>query len=384
MSAKPYIARTTRLLRAALCYALAVCAFAFGLGRNDAQAQDASSTLYVRTDTDQTTVITPRMHVGAPLGESTRLDLTYSVDVWTSASIDIRASASQAITEQRDEINVGIGQELGDVSVNAGYRYSTEPDYQSNGGSLGVSYDFAENNATLGAGLSAYFDDVGRAGDPGFAAELSTVSARASFMQLLDRDTILQLNYELGRSQGYTASPYRFVGIATQDGLCGVPNVNYFCLREQTPGVRMRHAIALDLRRALSADFSLGGRYRFYLDDWELTSHTAELDLAWLAGDKTDLRLRYRFYLQSGAAAYHPRYASIMTLGRFFTHDKELSPFSSHRLGAEFEQRFVLDDANDLLRMVLAIGPTFYLYSDFPPISQLTAFEATLSMVLEL
>ena len=221
-------------------------------------------------------------------------------------------------------------------------------------------------------------------GDPGFAAELSTVSARLSFTQLLDRDTILQLNYEFGRSQGYTASPYRFVGIATSDGLCGTPNANYFCLREQTPGIRMRHAIAAGLRRALSDAFSLGGRYRFYLDDWELTSHTAELDVAWLAGENTDLRLRYRFYLQSGAAAYHPRYASVTSLGRYFTHDKELSPFSSYRLDAELEQRFSLDDAGDVLRMVIALGPTFYLYSDFPPISQLTAFEATLSMVLDL
>jgi len=382
MSATPYIARGTRPTRAAPQTALLVCALSLLAQR--AVAQDASTTLYVRTDSDSTTVITPRLHVGSPVGESTQLDLTYSVDVWTSASVDIRASASQAITEQRDEINAGVGQELGDVTVNASYRYSTEPDYQSNGGSLGVSYDFAENSATLGAGVSAFFDDVGRAGDPGFAEELSTVSARASFTQLLDRDTILQLNYELGRSSGYTASPYRFVGIATNDGLCGVPNANYYCLREQTPGVRMRHAIAVGLRRALSDAISLGGRYRFYLDDWELTSHTAEIDLAWLAGEHTDLRLRYRFYLQSGAAAYHPRYASLMSLGRYFTHDKELSPFSSHRLGAELEQRFSLDDAGDVLRMVLAVGPTFYLYSDFPPISQLTAFEATLSMVLDL
>ncbi|HMI90095.1 MAG TPA: hypothetical protein VK509_01975, partial [Polyangiales bacterium] len=80
----------------------------------------AATALYVRTDSDETTVIAPRLHVAAPIEESTRLDLVYTVDVWSSASIDIRTSASrrlgadnrpleqQPVTEQRDEIDAGI------------------------------------------------------------------------------------------------------------------------------------------------------------------------------------------------------------------------------------------------------------------------------------
>lgn len=45
------------------------------------QAQDASSTLYVRTDTDHTTVVTPRVHAGSSVGPSTRIDATYTADI---------------------------------------------------------------------------------------------------------------------------------------------------------------------------------------------------------------------------------------------------------------------------------------------------------------
>ena len=102
-------------------------------------AQDASTAVYVRSDSDQTTVITPRLRVGGNVSDTTRLDVSYSVDVWTSASIDIRTSASKPITEQRDEINVKLGQEAGDLTLSGGYRHSNEPDYVSNGGSLGIS-----------------------------------------------------------------------------------------------------------------------------------------------------------------------------------------------------------------------------------------------------
>ena len=138
-------------------------------------AQDVTSTLYVRTDTDHTTVVTPRIHAGAKVGPATRVDLTYSADVWTSASIDIRSSASKAVTEQRDELNVGATQQIEDGTLSASYRFSTEPDYKSHGVTLGTSRDFAQKNTTLALTGSALFDRVGRAAvhrrQPAHAAE---------------------------------------------------------------------------------------------------------------------------------------------------------------------------------------------------------------------
>src|SRR5262245_22825665 len=88
--------------------------FAFGCIAVPARsrAQEAATAIYGRTDSDQTVVVAPRLRVQAALAESTRASVVYAVDVWTSASIDIRTSASKVpVTEQRDEIDASLDHE---------------------------------------------------------------------------------------------------------------------------------------------------------------------------------------------------------------------------------------------------------------------------------
>ena len=116
-----------------------------------------------------------------------------------------------------------------------------------------------------------------------------------------------------------------------------------------------------------------------------MLSHTIEADLAWLTSEETLLRLRYRFYTQSAASHYRKHLLQpIEDLPRYYTHDKELSTLSAHRIALDFEHKFVFDDDGNALRLVASVGPTFYGYVDFVPASSITAFEATLSLVLEL
>jgi hypothetical protein len=355
------------------CAALVLCARA-------GHAQEAGTAVYVRTDSDRTTVIAPRLRVAAPVGENTRVDLVYTMDVWTSASIDIRTSASKPITEQRDEIDVQVRHELPSMSVKGGYRFSKEPDYESHGGTLGVSRDFADKSATLALDVNAIFDTVGRVGDPGFARASRMLNGRLSFTQILNEHTLVQAIYELSESQGYLSSPYRFVGIKGKDGLCtsGVA----FCVPETNPDQRLRHALAVRGRRAFGKQFSVGAGYRFYIDDWSLMSHTIMAELAFLPEPDTILALRYRFYMQNAAAQYQPHYEAEDQ--RFYTNDKELSTFTAHRVALDLEHAFLLDDPNKRLRAILSVAPTLYRYSDFLPLPQITALEVTLATVLQL
>ena len=381
--------RCVRLLGsgAAACAVLALLSCARPAAAQD--SQEASTAVYVRTDTDQTTVISPRLRVGALIDGTTRLDVVYAVDVWTSASVDIRTSASEAITEQRDEIDASIGQDFDDVKITAGYRLSTEPDYLSNGGSLSASFDFAEHAATLAIGASASFDVVGRAGDPGFSKAAQTLGGRLAFTQVLDPKMLVQALYEVSAQNGFLSSPYRFIAIGTKDtvGLadarCRRTITNYYCRPEANPDERLRHAFAVRLRRALSPEISVGASYRFYLDDWDVMSHTLQVDLGWLPEPETSISLRYRLYLQNAAGHYSARFDSPSEAGKFFSSDKELSPFSSHRIGLDLEHEWELDEAHHTLLLGLSVGPTFYQYSDFPPLTQINAFESTLALVLK-
>ena len=347
-----------------------------------AAADELASAVYVRTDSDDTVVVAPRLHAQLPLEESTNLNFTYAVDVWTSASIDIMTSASKVpVTEQRDEIDVAVDHAFDDLTLSGSYRYSTEPDYLSNGGSLGLSYDFAENNASFGAGLSASSDSVGKAGDPTFDEAVGTVGGRLSFSQILSSNTVAQLIYELSHAQGYLASPYRYVAIGGP-GRCTAPmggqgTTDSLCVPEASPDERLRHALAVELRQALGQSWSLGAGYRFYLDDWKLKSHTVRLELSWLAGLDTQLALRYRFYTQGAAEQYRAVYLAPQP---FVTTDKELSPLSSHRFALELDQRWSF--AHDRsLRAIVGFAPIFYSFSDFPPLKKITAYELNATLV---
>lgn len=354
-----------------------------------AQNVEANTAIYVREDTDYTTVITPRVHVGSQATEATRLDLVYTVDVWSSASIDIRTAATPSavdakrrVTEQRDEIDLSLEHALGDVTLGASYRYSTEHDYESHGGSLTGVIDMAGKAANLALSARAFFDRVGQAGNPNFDEGATTLIGRAAFTQVIDPQMFVQAIYEATHQQGFLSSPYRRVRVSEDGSMpplsCRGTGARY-CLSENNPESRMRHAIAINGRRALTSALSVGLGYRFYLDDWELMSHTASLDGALALGEDWFLSLAYRFYLQGTAVHYKPYYLRA-ALPRFYTSDKELSAMTSHRVDLELSRTFEIDDLGSALRLVLLAAPSMFSYSEFPLLSQVKAIELSLAV----
>ncbi len=348
----------------------------------EAAKPEAAAALFVRTDSDTTTVISPRLRAKAPLNEQISAEILYAVDVWTSASVDIVASASTAVTEQRDELDATVTHQLEAMRLSGTYRFSTEPDYSSHALTLGLERDFAEKATVLAASGSLSFDEVGRAGEHAFSEPLRTLGFTLGATQILDPSTLVQLQYELSHARGFLSSPYRFIGIGSDDATCRGSSVLY-CVPETSPDLRVRHAIALSGRRALGDAFSVGAGYRFYLDSWDLSSHTLNADVAFTSDALSVLTLRYRFYTQGAAEHYRASYAEE-TDSELYTRDKELSPLSSQRIALDAERSFVLDARGNTLRAVLSLGPVFYSYSDYKLLDSITAFDATISMVLEL
>ena len=345
----------------------------------------AGTSVYVRTDTDKTTVVAPRWHVGAPVADRTRVDFVYTADVWTSASIDIRTSASKRpVTEQRDEINTTVTQEWADFTLSGTYRYSHEYDYQSHGGTLSGSYAMAEKSTTLDFRLGATFDAVGRAGDQNFDRNVRNMNFRLGLTQLIDQYTFVQAAYEIMDSNGFNSSAYRYVGFGSTNGLCNQADKVY-CVPERNPNDRLRHAVVASVRRALGESFSVGLGYRFYLDNWAISSHTGTVELGWLASHDLLIALRYRFYMQAAAKHYKRRFdASDAQRMTAFSNDKELSAFMSHRLALDVEKEVELDDRGHKMSVVLSVAPSIFMYSNYAPLSQISAVEATLATVFRL
>jgi len=362
-----------------------LCTLVLGAAAPASAQVIAGSSVYVRQDTDKTTVIAPRWHVGAPVADTTRVDFVYTADVWSSASIDIRTSASKRkVTEQRDEINTTLTQEFSDLSLSGTYRYSHEYDYQSHGGTLSGSYAMAEKSTTLDFRLGATFDAVGRAGDQNFDKSVRNLNVRLGLTQLIDQNTFAQVVYEIMDSNGFNSSAYRYIGFGSPNGLCSSPDKMY-CVPERNPNDRLKHAVAVNFRRALGESFSLGLGYRFYLDSWAVASHTGTVELSWMASSDLLLALRYRFYTQGSAKHYKKmfEYTDAQQMPAF-SNDKELSAFMSHRVALDIEKEVELDERGHKLSLVLSIAPSFFLYSNYAPLSSITAIETTLATVFRL
>ncbi|MCB9612677.1 MAG: DUF3570 domain-containing protein [Sandaracinus sp.] len=347
-----------------------------------AHADDTvSASLFIRNDTDRTTVITPDVSASVRLGDRTTVRAGYTVDIWTSASIDVRTAATRAIREQRDELNAGLAHELDDVTLGADYRFSHEGDYVAHGGGLNLRYRFADGNATLGARLSAAQDVVSRSGDDDFERRLGTLGALVTFTQNIDPKTLVQLAYELTRRDGYQASPYRFVGIGG-DGRC---QDSPLCVPETHPGLRIRNALALRARRAFGERWSFGLDYRFYFDDWGLRGNTILGTLGIVPTERSLVSLRYRFHHQTAASFYAPFYLlDEDSVPRFVTRDRELSPLFTHRLQVGYEHGLDLSDAGPELRLTVAVGGSTFKYLDFVGLDRVWALDLTLAAVVVL
>jgi hypothetical protein len=340
----------------------------------------AASTLYVRADTNATTVWTPREQISTRIADTAGLEAALTIDAWTSASIDIVTAATRNLTtgeqhyvsEVRKEVTAGGYYEFGNATIAGGYRYSTENDYWSHGGVGNLTLDLAEKNTTLVFTALGSKDEVGRAGDRYWRAPQSSIGGRVALTQVLDTKSLLQVSWETVRISGYQASPYRYVAIG-DNGTCA--SLAPFCLPEVVPDERWRSAAVVRARRALGNKVSIGLEYRFYFDDWGLYSHTITPDLQWLVSDHGTLGLSYRYYTQSEADFYRPRYLSGPALG-YLTRDRELSALYSNRLGLTFTHEFHIQ-LHTTLMLGARLGLTRFRYLAFVGLSQVDALEAT-------
>lgn len=291
---------------------------------------EASQSLYVRNDTDRTTIVSPRSQLSAAVAENLQLQASYAVDVWTGASIDVRTAATAAIHETRHEVGIGGAYSLAETTVTTRYRYSIEPDYVSHGGVLGVTSDFAQRNTTLSMFVFGGHDTVGRANDPSFGETLDSLGGRVGISQVLHEGALARVGYEATALSGFQASVYRWVGVGSE-GTCA--SLSPFCVPEKVPNGRTRRAATGGVRQALGKAVSLDLDYRFYFDSWGVRSQTLTPSLTLLPNEAVQVTLDYRYYTQNGADFYRPRYFDLQSSGGHVTRDRKLSAQYSQRAG---------------------------------------------------
>jgi hypothetical protein len=341
---------------------------------------ETSASLYVRADTDHTTVVSPRARLRTRVGdERSHLDVVYAVDAWTSASIDVRTAASPTVREQRDELGLGLDRAWAWGRIALGYRLSHEVDYLSNSAALSVEADALQRSVTLSASAFAGGDVVGRAGDEGFRRAIGYGGLHLGYTHVLTKTTLLQAAMELRGQHGYLASPYRWVSLGAA-GSCA--HAVGLCIPEQHPDRRIRATAVVRARQALSRRWSLGAGYRLYGDSWGVLGHTGILDLRVMPMPAITLGLEGRGYTQGAAEFYRAAYSDVPAQG-FVTRDRELSSMWNARIGLLADGRFSLGRGIVLTVGALVAGGT-YGYRAFFGLERVAALEVSGSVGVSL
>nr|HEX4312660.1 DUF3570 domain-containing protein [Kofleriaceae bacterium] len=289
-----------------------------------------------------TRVVQPMMDGLFEIGERGVLAAHLLVDAITSASSGSGAANAAPFTERREEGGAGYTHTLDNIRVGGDAKYSRESDYFSKAIDGHAETDLAQKNATIGIGGAASFDTVTAgaaqgpsmptlACDPGNlrvqASEcpLHIYSGYATASQIVSRDLVVGATYDIADLRGFQSNPYRLV--VANDGL--VP--------ERHPDKRFRQSVAASARYYIAKTATtLIAAYRFYWDDWSIHAHTPELRVVQEIGANADAGLAYRYYSQSAAFFYQPRYqTSDPAVNPFVSDDPKMSAFTGETIQAK-------------------------------------------------
>lgn len=244
----------------------------------------------------------------------------------------VEVMSGATVSEKRTDAKLSTSYYFDNAKVTGSSGFSIENDYTSFGSGLAAETHFNEKRTTLGGALGFSLDYL----DPTDSnaeyptrpnsADKQSVTLMASLSQVLGRGTAIQSSATYQYQTGYLSDPYKLVSVEGANVADSRPDER----NQFTWLTRLRHRV-----EPLNASVHLD--YRFYTDDWKLTSHTAEL--AWYQTFFTNFRLipSLRYYSQSQADFYDTWFDIAPTDG-YASSDYRLSPYGaiSWRIQAEY------------------------------------------------
>ncbi|MGM9477206.1 DUF3570 domain-containing protein [Pedobacter sp. GSP4] len=262
------------------------------------------------------------------------------VDHYTSASSDkidpsTISSASSADTRIYPSLNWTHSNEETGNSFGFTGSYSTEFDYQSLGAAFNLTRLSKDKNTQFDFKLQAFLDqwtvilpielrtgNTGRGGEQYDTAPRNSFSASFSLSQVISQKFQASLILEPSYQKGLLATKYQR---------------DYFTdgsLRSETlPDKRYKLPIGLRMNYFLDDHFVIRTFYRYYMDNWGIRAHTAELEIPVKINSFFSISPFYRYNNQVGTKYFAP-YGQHSPSEQYFTSDYDLSTLSSDFYGA--------------------------------------------------
>ncbi len=363
MGATRYTKQPT--MKAALGAACAV----LGIVGSPAQASEVDTALLFYHEANRVSAVEAVVSLRNDFGNERTGNLKFVIDTLTGASANGATPSATAQTftrpsgrgsyttaggntplddtfkDARGALSAGYSQRLGRMNtITTGLYGSGEHDYSSLGGNLGLSRDFFQRNTTLSVAINASHDKINPEGGRPIplAAMLpagtvqnrldgdgtkNVTDAMLGLTQVIDRATIMQINYSTSIIHGYQTDPYKILSVL--DGSTGTPSQYIY---ENRPDNRTKHILYTKLKHHLTHDI-FDVSYRYMSDDWGIRSHTAEMHYRLAMGKDRFIEPHVRWYHQNAADFYHRYLTDGEALPSFATADYRLGDFTAWTVG---------------------------------------------------
>jgi hypothetical protein len=303
-------------------------------------AEDRADAMYHRYQGGGVTIDGPSVLVRKKFGDHFAATANYYVDMVSSASIDVLLNASP-YTERREQKSLSVEYLRGKSTYSMGYINSKETDYDADTAFWSISQDMFGDLTTVTLGYKRGWNDIFRnvkqadgtkIRDPNFTQQSDVRSWSLGVSQVLTRNMILAINYEVIEDEGFLNSPYRSIRYADPTSGRG-----FGFDPELYPATHTSNAVSGRLKYFLKYRAAIDGSYRFYSDTWGVQANTVELGYTqpfrnWIF----DTNIRY--YKQDAADFYSDLFPR-RNFSNFMARDKELATYTSYSgsIGAAYE-----------------------------------------------
>lgn len=248
-----------------------------------------------------------------------------------------------------------------DWRMNLALNVSDEYDYFSVGVSSLFAHDFNRKNSTLSFGASVQTDSIDPEGGIPTAFGVMqptegiqprddstddklTVDVLLGITQVINANSLFQINYSLSLSDGYLTDPFKLISVV--DATTGRPLVEDAdsnlsrVVFENRPDSRLKNALYGLYKHYFNGDV-LEASYRLVLDDFGTDSHTIDLRYRWKLNETFYLQPHVRLYRQSAADFYTPFFVagtepSAGDTGSEASADYRLGELNAYTVGVEF------------------------------------------------
>jgi hypothetical protein len=264
-------------------------------------------------------------------------------------------------TDWRGALDGSLRESLDRITfLNVGGHLSFERDYTSLGLNGGIQRDFNRRNTSLGVS-AAYSHDIvsplggapaplssmpppgesdgdgeddDEGGEAGPSEGKDIVDLIVGVNQVIDRNTILRLDYSLSWSSGYLNDPYKIVSVV-HDQSSVEPGEPADYLYEARPDTRSKQALFAEARRYIAGRV-LDLSYRYFWDDWGIRSHTADVFLNLPIRRGHAIEPHFRWYHQSQANFYATYLVEGQPLPQYASADSRLAEFEAMTYGLKY------------------------------------------------